>query len=466
MASIDWAHDYMPLPETPDEAFEAPGRPRAAYEPVLRGLAGLDPAAVAEAVRQRVRRDGVVFDGGPFALDPLPRLIQAAEWERLEAGLVQRARALDAFVRDAYGDLQIFTAGIVPERVLRGPPTYEPRALEFPRRPRVHIIGFDLARRADGEMVVLEDNLSTPSGAAYVVAARNAVCEAFDCGGPAPRPVGHVPQLLAETLRAAAPDGVEEPRIVVVSDGGSSTAWWEHRVFAEALGGSAATLDRLESADRRVWLRGERGREPVDVLYRRTDDPRLTEGDGSLTALGELTLEPLRAGTLGIVNSFGAGVGDDKLSYAYSEEMVRFYLDEEPLLRTIHTYDPCVPEQREEALERLNQVVVKPRFESGGEGVLIVGEADPPETRQAADEIRRSPEELVVQERISLSTHPCVNGDRLEPRRIDLRPFAYATPQGYRIVPGGLTRFAPDPESMIVNSSQGGGAKDTWVVSG
>jgi uncharacterized circularly permuted ATP-grasp superfamily protein len=467
MPSIDWTHDYKPLPKTPDEAFDAEGTARSAYEPVLRALARSDPAALAESVRERVRRDGVVFDGGPFVLDPIPRLIEAAEWERIESGLIQRARALDAFVRDAYGDLQIFTAGIVPERVLRGPPTYEPRALEFPQRPRVHIIGFDLARRADGEMVVLEDNLGTPSGAAYVVAARDAVCEALDCGELEPLPVGHVPELLTETVRAAAPEGVEEPRIVVASDGKSSTAWWEHRVLAAALGGSAVTLDRLETADRRLWLRGERGRRgAVDVLYRRTDDPRLTETDGSLTALGELTLEPLRAGTLGIVNSFGAVVGDDKLSYVYSEEMVRFYLDEEPLLRTIPTYDPCIPEQRDEALERLDELVVKPRFESGGEGVLIVGEADPPETREAADEIRRNPEEFVAQERISLSTLPCLNGDRLEPRRIDLRPFAYATAEGFRIVPGGLTRFAPDPESMIVNSSQGGGAKDTWVMSG
>jgi uncharacterized circularly permuted ATP-grasp superfamily protein len=433
---------------------------------VLRALARRDPAAAAEAVRERVRLDGVVFDGGPFVLDPIPRLIEASEWERIEAGLIQRARALDAFVGDAYGDLQIFTAGIVPERVLRGPPTYEPRALEFPQRPGVHIVGFDLARRADGEMVVLEDNLRTPSGAAYIVAARDAVCEALDYGEPAPRPVDHAPELLAETLRVAAPEGVDDPRIVVVSDGESSTAWWEHRVLAAALGGSAATLDRLESADRRLWLRGERGREPVDVLYRRTDDPRLAEGEGSLTALGELTLEPLRAGTLAVVTSFGAGIGDDKLSYVYSEEMVRFYLDEEPLVRTVPTYDPCIPEQREEALDRLDELVVKPRFETGGEGVLIVGKADPPETRQAADEIRRNPEELVAQERISLSTLPCLNDDRLEPRRIDLRPFAYATAEGFRIVPGGLTRFAPDPESMIVNSSQGGGAKDTWVVPG
>ncbi|MFL5893059.1 MAG: circularly permuted type 2 ATP-grasp protein [Solirubrobacterales bacterium] len=392
-------------------------------------------------------------------------MIDGAEWARVEAGLVQRARALDAFVRDAYGDLRIFAEGIVPERVLRGGPTYESAALEFPVRPRVHVVGFDLARRADGEMVVLEDNLRTPSGAAYVLAAREAVWEEIHGDGLAPRPVDETPGLLADTLRHAAPAGVHEPRIVVASDGESSTAWWEHRTLAAAVGATAVTLDRLETAAGRLWLRGDGGREPVDVLYRRTDDPRLRADDGSLTPLGELTVEPLRAGTLAVVNAFGAGVGDDKLSYAYTEKMIRFYLDEDPLLRAIPTYDPCVPEQRDEALERLDELVVKPRFESGGEGVLIVGEADPPETIEAEEEIRRSPEDLVIQERISMSTHPCLSGERLEPRRIDLRPFAYATSEGFRIVPGGLTRFAPDPESMIVNSSQGGGAKDTWVLS-
>ena len=235
-------------------------------------------------------------------------------------------------------------------------------------------------------------------------------------------------------------------------------------MLAEAVGGRAATLDRLESEDGVLWLRDDGDREQVHVLYRRTDDPRLTDEEGSPTALGELLHDPLQAGTLAIVNSFGAGVGDDKLSYAYSEAMIRFYLDEDPILRTIPTYDPCVPEQRDEALERLDELVVKPRFESGGEGILLLGEADPPERREAESEIRTSPEELVVQERISLSTHPCLNGERVEPRRIDLRPFAYATTEGFQVVPGGLTRFAPDPESMIVNSSQGGGAKDTWVV--
>jgi uncharacterized circularly permuted ATP-grasp superfamily protein len=347
--------------------------------------------------------------------------------------------------------------------VLRGGPTSEPEAVNFPERPRVYLVGFDLARRADGEMVVLEDNLRTPSGVAYIVAARDVVGQTLAHANAAPRRVDRAPGLLAEALRAAARPRVEEPHIVVASDGGSSTAWWEHRVLAEAIGAAATTLDRLERSGGRLWLRGER-REPVDVMYRRTDDPRLTDDDGSLTAAGELTLEPLRAGTLAVVTSFGVGVGDDKLSYAYSEEMIRFYLDEEPILRTIRTYDPCVADQRDEAIERLDELVVKPRFESGGEGVLIVAEADPPEAKEAEADIRRNPEELVVQERISLSTHPCLTGARLEPRRIDLRPFAYATSDGFRVVPGGLTRFAPDPESMIVNSSQGGGAKDTWVV--
>ena len=431
---------------------------------MLDALAKWDPRELTDAIRDRLRRDEVIFDQETFELDPLPRLIESSEWERLEAGLEQRARALDAFVRDAYGERRIFAEGVVPERVLGGPPTFEPLVAEFAQRPGVHIVGFDLARRADGEMVVLEDNVRTPSGVAYLIAAREAIGEALDCPELTPRRIDSAPDFLAETLRSAAPEGVEEPRIVVVADGESSTAWWEHRVLAKAIGGVAATLERLETAEGRLWLRGDRTREPVDVVYRRTDDPRLTDDDRSLTALGEAVLEPMKAGNLAVANAFGAGVADDKLSYAYSEEMIRFYLGEEPLLRAIPTYDPCVPEQRDEALGRLDELVLKPRFESGGEGVLILGEADPPETRQAREEIRRNPEDLVAQERISLSTHPCLNDNALEPRRIDLRPFAYATADGVRIVAGGLTRYAPDPESRIVNSSQGGGAKDTWVV--
>ncbi len=432
---------------------------------MLEALAHWDPGELAAAIRDRLRSEEVIFDGDVFELDPLPRLIEAAEWERLEAGLAQRARALDEFVADAYGERRIFAEGIVPERVLGGPPTFEPLVAGFPQAAGVHIVGFDLARQADGRMVVLEDNVRTPSGVAYAVAARRAIAEMLDPPDPAARPVEGAPDLLADALRAAAPEGVEEPLIVVVSDGARSTAWWEHRVLAAAVGGEAATLDRLETSNERLWLRGDGGGpRPVDVLYRRTDDPRLAGDDGFLTALGEVVFEPLRAGSLAVVNAFGAGVADDKLSYAYTEAMIRFYLAQEPLLRTIPTYDPCVPEQREEALEQLDELVVKPRFESGGEGVLIVGEADPPEAAEARAEIREHPEDLVVQERISLSTHPCLNGGALEPRRIDLRPFAYRTPAGFRIVPGGLTRYAPDPESMVVNSSQGGGAKDTWVV--
>ena len=406
----------------------------------------------------------MIFDHESFELDPVPRLIDAAEWERLEAGLAQRARALDAFVADAYGERRIFAEGIVPERVLGGPPTFEALAAELAQQPRVHVIGFDLARRADGEMVVLEDNVRTPSGVAYAVAARAALEEALGSVGLDPRPSESAPDLLGAALRSAAIDGDGEPRIVVVSDGDSSTAWWEHRVLANAIGAHVATLKELETDDGRLWLRRGRNREPVDVLYRRTDDPRLTQPGGSLTPLGEAALEPMRTGSLIVVNSFGAGVADDKLSYAYTEKMIRFYLDEEPIVRAIPTYDPCVPEQREEALERLDELVLKPRFESGGEGVLIVGEADPLETAQARTAIRDRSQELVVQERISLSTLPCLNGEGLEPRRIDLRPFAYASEGGFRIAPAALTRYAPDPETMVVNSTQGGGAKDTWIV--
>ena len=461
---MDWAHRYMPLNGSPDEVFKAENEPRRAYGRLLDALAEWDPEKLVREVDEQVLGRGIMFDQEPFALDPLPRLIEKAEWERIESGLVQRATALDAFVRDAYGERRIFAAGVAPERILSGPPTYEPLAGELAQPPRVHIIGFDLARRGDGEMVVLEDNVRTPSGLAYALAAREVITGLLDPGPFNPHPIDEAPALLGHALRDAAPDGVDAPRIVLVSDGHSSTAWWEHRALAASIEADVATLDDLEVTDRRLWTRGDRRHEQVDVVYRRTDDPRLTVGEESPSRLGKMALEPLRTGTLGMVNAFGAGVADDKLTYAYTDELIRFYLDEEPLLRTIPTYDPCVDLQREEAIERVEELVVKPRFESGGDGVLIVGEADSAGVREARDRLRSRPEEFVAQERIALSTHPCLRRGKLEPRRVDLRPFAYATAEGFRVPAGGLTRYAPDPASAIVNSSQGGGGKDTWIA--
>ena len=405
--------------------------------------------------------------GSYFALDPVPRLIAAEEWERIERGLEQRARALDAFCGDAYGERRVFAEGRLPERLL-GPGTLHEPLMDGlagnPRRRWVDICGFDLARRDDGEMVVLEDNVRTPSGLAYSLAAREVVGGLLDVRGLEPRPVDPAAELLAAALAAAAPEGLEgPPRLAIVTDGSAGPAFYEHRRLAETVGGRLVTVAELESARGRLWARFEREREPIDVLYRRTDDSALTDEGGELTPLGQLTFEPLRAQRLGIVNAFGAGIADDKLAYAYGEEMVRFYLGEEPAIRSIPTYDLAVSEQRTMALERLDRLVVKPRFGLGGEDVLIVGD-DGADASDARERILEGGGELIAQDRIPLSTHPCLTDGRLQPRRVDLRAFAYATADGYRIATGGLTRFAADPGAMVVNSSQGGGGKDTWVV--
>ncbi len=467
-ATGGWTRRYRPEPDAPDEAFAAEDDPRPLYGPLLEALERHRPTELTGAVRAMLDERRVTFgeDGGLFNLDPVPRLIEAEEWARLESGLAQRARALDAFAADAYGERRIFAAGGVPERVLAGSRLHEPSmsAIEPPGRRRVHVCGFDLARRADGRMVVLEDNTRTPSGHAYATAARDAITELLDCPSLDPRPIAPAIEMLAEALRGAAPEDVNEPCVAVITDGPRSSAFYEHRAVAEALGARLVGARDLEVAAGRLWARGERGRDPVDVVYRRSDDSRLTDQAGRLTALGAALDEPMRRGSLGVVNAFGSGIADDKLTYAYGAELIGFYLGEQPLIDSIHTYDLAEDDQRRQALERVEDLVVKPRFGSGGERVLIVGEPDAPHPDEVRRQIEAQAEELVAQERISLSTHPCVVSESLEPRRIDLRPFAYATASGFRISPGGLTRYAPSRGSMVVNSSRGGGAKDTWVL--
>jgi uncharacterized circularly permuted ATP-grasp superfamily protein len=466
---IDWTRHYKPFAETTDEAFAAAGEPRGAYLRILDRLGESTPDQLVAAVAERIDASEITFgEGGePFVLDPVPRLVEAREWERIEVGLAQRARALDAFCADAYTDRRIFEADELPARLLANSELHEPRMRELGRvgqRRWVDVCGFDLARTADGEMVVLEDNVRTPSGHAYMLAAREVVSDVIGSVQPEPQPPPDVPGLLAEALTAAAPPDLDHaPRAAVVSDGPGWPAFYEHARLARELDVKLVTPGELEVAAGRLWARAEREREPIDVLYRRTDDAALSDGHGNLSTLGELLWEPLAAGSLGVVNAFGAGIADDKLSYAYTEAMVRFYLEEEPAIRSIRTYDLGVPEERERALQRVEDLVVKPRFGLGGERVLIVGEAA--EDHEAARRlIAEESDEMIAQERISLSAHPTVTRGGLEPRRVDLRAFAYATADGYRIAAGGLTRYAADAASMIVNSSQGGGAKDTWVV--
>jgi uncharacterized circularly permuted ATP-grasp superfamily protein len=273
-------------------------------------------------------------------------------------------------------------------------------------------------------------------------------------------------ELLRDALESAAPEGRDEPSIVVLSDGPSNTAWWEHRFLAQLLDVPLVRPADLVVSNGRLRARtGSDGRiSDVDVVYRRTDECRIRDERGRLTWLAEALLEPCRSGKLGCVNAFGTGVGDDKLTHAYTEEMIGFYLGEEPLIRSVQTYDPCDPAVRGEVLDRIDELVVKPRDGHGGAGVIVCPHANDSDRELAARLVRDEPQRVVVQETIALSTHPTIVGDHLEPRHVDLRAFVYCGNAGARVLPGGLSRVALDAGALVVNSSQNGGAKDTWVL--
>jgi uncharacterized circularly permuted ATP-grasp superfamily protein len=463
---------YPPATNSYDEAFDSAGKPRPGYEPVLRALARHDLSELRERVQADCEARGVVFgDGEPLEVDPVPRVIDAEEWRGLEAGIVQRARALNAFVLDVYDEGRIFEQGAVPRHLLRGAPGYEPlmRGLLDPSVSPATVIGLDIVRDHTGQMLVLEDNDRMPSGAAYEFALREVVPAALGADVE-PLPIGNYAAALDAALRAAstreqAVSTGDPATVAVLSSGERSSAWFEHRRLAEALGVPVVTPPELRVEGGRLYARREGGRRQIDVLYRRLDEERLSDGAGALTPLGELLLPALRSGRLRCLNAFGSGVADDKLAHLYVERMIRFYLGEAPLLRSVPGYDLCEEEARREALERLDELTVKPRGGYGGQGVTVMPAASEEERRKAREMVCRHPERFVAQDTVKLSTHPTVHEGGLEPRRIDLRPFAVSGAGEVRAMPGGLTRFAASVDSTIVNSSQGGGCKDTWVLS-
>lgn len=450
-----------------DEAFAPNGTTRNPYAKVLDALARHDLAVLRERVQAAADALGLDFGAGrPIAVDPVPRLIEAAEWEALEAGLRQRALALNAFLIDAYGGQRIFDAGVVPRRLLETSAGYEPRmrGLIEGGPPPATVAGLDLVRDAAGELLVLEDNLRMPSGSSYAAAVREAVAPALGAA-LAPAPLDGYVTALGAAIRAAAPDGRADPAAAIVSDGPDSGAWYEHRRLGRELGIPVVTPPQLEVERGRLFARPSRERHQLDVLYRRLDEDRLSEPDGSLTGLGELLLPALESGRLRCVNAFGSGVADDKLAHAYAESMVRFYLGEEPLLRSVPSFDLSDEAARESAMGRLEELVIKPRDGFGGRGVTIMPRATESQRRRAIGLVRRRPEAFVAQETVQLSSHPTVCGGRLRPRRIDLRPFVVSGAGRPTVaMAGGLTRYARGAGEMVVNSSRGGGCKDTWVV--
>jgi uncharacterized circularly permuted ATP-grasp superfamily protein len=462
-----------PVPEPYDEAFAAPDVPREHYAALLDTLGGVDLSALRRAVNERVARDGVTFTTSEgeeaFIIDPVPRILPADEWGALAAGLEQRARALNAFVLDAYGERRIVAAGLISDEAIDSAEGYEPELRgRYPSAaPPVGVAGLDIVRAPDGTLQVLEDNVRTPSGFTYAVAARRAVEAELPPGVPEPMAVPELLyEMLAGVLAAAAPDVAGEGLTVVLSDGPNGSAYYEHAEAARRLGVPIVTPADCERRGDRLEVRLEDGRRrPVRVVYRRCNEDRVRDDDGALTPVAEVLLEPWLAGNLAVVNGFGTGVADDKLVHAYVEDMVRFYLDAQPLIDAVPTLPLGEPDAVDAVLGDLAGYVVKPRFGHGGAGVVVCAHAADPELEQVRRDLGANAAQFVAQPLVALSSHPTVvDPGRLEPRHVDLRPFVFTAGDKIGSAPGGLTRVAWDAGALVVNSSQNGGAKDTWVL--
>lgn len=425
------------------------------------------------------RRIGITFavyteGGDPERLIPfdfIPRVMAQAEWQRLRAGLEQRARALNAFIHDAYHDRDIIRAGRIPEALVLRNSEYRPEmaGLHLPGQMYSHIAGIDMVRTGPDDYYVLEDNCRTPSGVSYMVENREVMQRLFPDLFRRNRvaPVAHYPDELLATLRSVAPPNCNgEPTVVLLTPGIHNSAYYEHAFLADEMG-----IDLVEGADLVVskdicYQRTTAGLSRVDVIYRRIDDdyldPLVFNPQSRLGVPGLHFAN--RAGNLTLTNAVGAGIADDKAVYIHVPEMIRFYLGEEPLLRNVPTHDCSKPDELRYVLDHLDELVVKAVHGSGGYGMLV----GPHATRAELDEfrtlLRDKPADYIAQPTLALSTVPTFVDAGIAPRHVDLRPFVLCGADRIRVVPGGLTRVALKDGSLVVNSSQGGGTKDTWIL--
>lgn len=443
------------------------GAPRPGYAELFDALAGTDLADLRDQVNRHLAERNVTFGSRPFIVDPIPRLIAAAEWEELTTGLAQRARGLNCFLLDAYGEQRIVEAGVLSRDAIREAEGFEPDLMgRLPSgAPPAAIVGFDVVREPSGRFLVLEDNLRTPSGFEYALAARAALTANLPPGCPVPRPIDpRTGELLSAVLRAAAPKDDRDPSMVILTDGPNNAAHSEHLRAAARIGVPLVTLEQLDPRGDVLYVKLEHGEERrVDVLYRRCDEDRLRDERGKLTGVAAAVLQPWLGGNLGLVNAFGNGLADDKLIHAHVDDFIRFYLEEEPVVPSVPTHDFQRPAREGETMDRLREHVVKPRHGHGGTGVVIGPQASDGELDELADELARRPQNYISQPTISLSSHPTVIDDHVEPRHVDLRVFAFCG-ERVALMPGGLSRVALERDKLIVNSSQSGGGKDTWVL--
>ncbi len=473
---------YSRLEGAFDEFFRADGQPHPAVAGVvdrLNELTRSDFRRLKRLADATFLRGGVTFtlyEGNEsteriFPFDLIPRVIAASEWRRVEEGLKQRIAALNAFLADVYGDQRILEEGVIPRHLVEGSKGYRPelKGIRPPKDVWVHIAGVDLIRDGEGRFTVLEDNLRVPSGVSYVLENRETMKKTYPAifRNAFVAAVESYPHKLREAMNAVAPGEGGTKRMAVLTPGPFNSAYFEHSYLARRIGCELVQGSDLFVEDKRVYAKTTHGPSPIDVIYRRIDDefldPEIFREDSLLGVPG--LIGAWAAGHVAIVNAVGNGVADDKGVYPFVPDMVRFYLDEEPILPQVETYVCAREDECRYVLDHLDELVVKAVNEAGGYGMLMGPTASKRDRKQFAKQIEADPRNYIAQPRIELSSCPTWTSKGVEPRRVDLRPFIVTGDRTW-VLPGGLTRVALRKGSYVVNSSQGGGSKDTWVVEG
>ncbi len=480
MPTNDLLQNYVPDANTWDEMFEKNGV-RSQYSDVIDFFQhlGIDELNKKEEQAKRLfMSQGItftVYSSGEgiekiFPFDLIPRIITASEWSFIESGIKQRLQALNLFLKDVYNEQFIIKDGIVPVDMVYSCPHFLREMYRFPvpYDIYVHIAGIDLIRDHDGSFYILEDNLRTPSGVSYMLENREITKRLFPDLLPnnGVESVLDYPDILHKNLVSLSPRQIPNPNIVVLTPGIYNSAYFEHTTLARLMGVELVEGRDLVVDNHKVYMKTTNGRQQVDVIYRRVDDEfidPLVFNKGSMLGVAGI-MSAYRKGNVALVNAPGNGVSDDKAVYTYVPEMIKYYLNQEPILKNVPTYRLSNPDEREYVFNNIEKLVVKKTNESGGYGMLMGGSASEEEITKYVAEVRKDPRQFIAQPTINLSSAPCYMNGKLQPRRIDLRPFALCGPDGIQIVPGGLTRVALREGSLVVNSSQGGGSKDTWVL--
>ncbi|TAD87513.1 MAG: circularly permuted type 2 ATP-grasp protein, partial [Bacteroidetes bacterium] len=405
-----------------------------------------------------------------FPFDIIPRIITAAEWNHIEAGIKQRLKALNLFLKDVYNEQQIIKDGIIPASLIATCPHFlrEAVGIKVPHDIYVHISGIDLIRGADGVFYILEDNLRTPSGVSYMLENREVTKRIFPemLAANKVQPISRYPLALHDILSSVSPSGSSQPNVVLLTPGIYNSAYYEHTFLARQMGIPLVEGRDLVVDDHKVFMKTTSGLQQVDVVYRRMDDdyldPLVFRNDSILGVPG--IISAYRRGNVSLVNAVGNGVADDKAVYVYVPDMIKYYLNEDPILPNVPTYRLENEDHRAHVFANLSSMVIKQTNQSGGYGMVMGNTATDEELATIKSAIQDNPRVFIAQPIIQLSTVPCFINGKLQPRHVDLRPYGLCGPDGIEIVHGGLTRVALREGSLVVNSSQGGGSKDTWVL--